>query len=382
MGWLQSVFSAAVGLGTVLWLPIGILLLGLLLRLQPLKALKSGILIVLGYVGLKMMVAFICDAMEPVITAFSKAGGYTVVDVGWQALAVSSWMMPFAFITVVAGFVINVFLIRRRAVRTLNTDIWDYCHILFCGAIGYVLFRSFWLSAALCLVTLLITLKCGDKIAPRWEEHLESPGTTGSVFFHLTTMFPVYYFCDWVIGHIPGLKKIELDATKLVGKISILGDPVYLGVLIGLGLGCAARLPLATVVNLCLVLALSLVLTGRITALVMEGLAPVVASAKQWAMKMIGRECPVLIGMDFSIGQGDPAAIQAGVLMIPIALVLALVLPGISFFPTSLLPNLIVYTCVGSLACHGNLFRVMVGSCVLVVFMLYAQTWMVPLTTQ
>ena len=58
------------------------------------------------------------------------------------------------------GFLLNIWLIKKRMVRTLNTDIWDYCHILFCGAAAYVIFHSILLSAVICLAVLIIMVKC------------------------------------------------------------------------------------------------------------------------------------------------------------------------------------------------------------------------------
>lgn len=378
---LENIGSLFYDSGMLLVFPVAILVLGLLLKVKFFQAIKSGILMVTAFVGIKMMVLFLCNAMVPVISYFSVGNGYLAVDVGWQAFALSSWMMPFGLISVAGGFLLNVLLVKKHKVKTLNTDIWDYCHILFCGAIAYVVFHNFLLSAGICIAALLITIKSGDKMSSLWQEHTESPGTTGSVLYHLTTMYPIYWLCDRVIDKIPVIRKIDISADKLSLKMRPFSDSVISGLLMGGGLGLWAHLSIGEVMNLAFTMSLFLVLSGRITSLFMEGLSPLSAAARKWAVDYIGKEHPILIGMDFSLGQGDPSAINASILLMPVVIILALVLPGIRFFPVSLLPNLIVYTCVGSLACRGNLFRTMVGSVVLIVFMLYTQTWLIPLTT-
>ena len=382
MEWIESIWQQITALKAVFWLPLGACIIALLLKQKLSKSLKSGLMISAGFLGISMLSIFVCDAMKPAIEVFSANGGYTVVDIGWQALAASAWVMPFSLLVVAAGYALNVLMIKKRWTRTLNTDVWDYCHILFCAAITYMVFNSILLAIFVGLLGAVITVKCGDGLAKRWEEHLEYEGATGSIIFHATTMFPVYYLCDRLIGIIPGLKKVDFQMDKLARKLGIWADPAFLGFLTGLGIGLAARLSFSQVVYLAFVLSMSMLLAGRIVSLITEGITPLSAAAKQWAMGKIGDREDLLIGMDFSLGQGDPAAINASVFLIPITVILALVLPGVSFFPTSLIPNLIVYTCVGSLACKGNTFRVMVGSIVLIVGMLYAQTWMVPLTTE
>lgn len=382
MDWLNGLIDKLSGVGNMLLLAVVVCGLGRLLKLTFAKALKSGLLISVGFLGISVLAGFLCDQMAPVIAAFSQKGGYTVVDVGWQVLAASAWMMPFSLIVVAGGFLLNVWWIRKGWIRTLNTDIWDYCHILFCSAIAYVVFHSVLAAVAVGIFAAFVAVKAGDLLVNRWQEHLECEGTTGSVVFHAATMFPVYYLCDRLIEHIPGLRNIDWQADRLVGRISIFADPAFIGFLSGAGLGLAAGLSVSDSLMLAFSMALFLVLAGRILALITEGIAPLSAAAKQWALKRIGDKPDLLIGMDFSLGQGDPTAINTSVLLLPIILILVLVLPGISFFPISLLPNLIVYTCVGSLACKGNTFRVMVGTVVLYTLMLYAQTWMAPLTTE
>lgn len=382
MEWMEHILQQMLALKGFCWLPVGVCIIGLLLKQKVSRALKSGLLISVGFLGICMLSAFVCDAMSPAMEVFSAQGGYTVVDIGWQALASSAWVMPFSLIVVVGGYLLNVLLIKWKITRTLNTDVWDYCHILFCASIAYVVFDSALLAIAVGLLGLVLTVKGGDIIASRWEEHLECEGTTGSIIFHVTTMFPVYFICDRLIEQIPGLKKVDVSFDGIVRKISVIADPAFIGFLTGAGIGLAAHLQLAQVLYLAFSITMFMVLAGRIVSLIMEGISPLSAAAKQWAMQRLGDKPELLIGMDFSLGQGDPAAINASVLLIPIAVVLAVILPGISFFPTSLIPNLIVYTCVGSLACRGNTFRVVIGSVVLIVAMLYAQTWMAPLTTQ
>lgn len=361
---------------------IGIWVLGLMLKIKFFQAIKSGLLMSISFLGIKMLVLFVCDAFVPVTAYFSGNGGrYQAVDVGWQAFALSSFLLPFGLVCVVGGFLLNIFLIKKRLVKTLNTDIWDYCHILFCGAVAWVVFENVLFSVLICLAVAAITAKCGDWVSKIWQEHTESPGTTGCVAYHLTTMYPVYWICDKVLERIPGVRNIEFSADRLVLKLRPLGDSAVIGLLIGGGLGFFTQQPAAEIIRLAFTVPLFLLLSGRITSLFMEGLSPISAAARKWATTYLGKDSSFLIGMDFSLGQGDPTAIHASVLLMPVGILLALILPGIGFFPTTLLPNLIVYTCVGSLVCRGNLFRVMVGSVVMIIFMLYAQTWLLPLTT-
>ena len=83
--------------------------------------------------------------------------------------------------------------------------------------------------------------------------------------------------------------------------------------------------------------------------------------------KRVGKDRELNIGMDVALALGDPTAITTTVLMIPLAIAFAFIIPGMTYFPVGLLTVIVYMVPMISLACKGNLFRTIIGSALPVV---------------
>ena len=379
---LYNAVRYILNINAVVLLPFMIFGLGLIFRMKAGQALKAGLMVGIGFQGLKLVVSFMTTTLAPVVAYYQGAGeGFTIVDVGWQTLAAAAWATPFAALVVPLGFILNIILLKVKFTKTLNVGIWDYWHILTISAIAYVIFDSYILGIVIALLLSVITEKMGDIVAKPWQEYFGFEGTTGAIVFHSTTMLPIYWGVNWIIDKIPGIRKIDINIEKIAQKYGILGDPAVIGLLVGALMGIMTKQDIPTILSIAVGISAVMILTGRMVSVMMTGLTQFSNGAREWANKFLGEGEEIYLGMDYALGQGDNAAISAGILMIPITVFLGLILPGNKFFPITLLANLIVYTCVGAMATKGNIFRLVIGSTVLVIFLLYAQTFMAPLVT-
>ena len=136
MSVLGNVVQSVLDVGAVALLPIMILLLGLFFKVKFSSALKSGLLVGIGFQGVKLVVSFLVSTLNPVIQHYVDAGsGFTIVDVGWETLSAAAWATPFAAAFVPLGLILNFLLIRTKFVKTLNVDIWNYWYLLRSAAI-------------------------------------------------------------------------------------------------------------------------------------------------------------------------------------------------------------------------------------------------------
>jgi len=382
---IYKIVQAILGVGATTLLPFIILILGLIFRMKFAEALKSGLLVGIGFQGLKLVISFMATTLQPIITYYQGSGagtGLTTIDIGWQSLSAAAWATPFAAVVIPLGFILNIILLRLKFTKTLNVDIWNYWHILFIASLAYLLFDSFILGLVIALACTVIVEKMGDLIAKPWQEYFGFEGTTGAIIFHSTTMFPIYWAVNWIIDKIPGLNKIDINIDKISEKYGALGDPSIIGLMVGVLLSVLTRQNVTTTLQVAIGLSAVMILTGRMISVMMNGLSQFSTGAREWSAKFLGEGQEIYIGMDYALGQGDSACISAGILMIPITILLGLILPGNTFFPITLLANLVVYTCVGAMCTKGNIFRLLIGSVVLVIYLLYAQSWMAPLVTK
>lgn len=127
MEMLKNLMETITGMGATAILPLVIFILGLVFRMKPGAAIKSGITVGIGFIGLGLVVGLLNSSLQPAIEYYSKVGsGFTVADIGWPAVGAAAWVAPFAALVIPVGIVLNLILVRLKLTKTLNVDIWNY----------------------------------------------------------------------------------------------------------------------------------------------------------------------------------------------------------------------------------------------------------------
>ena len=111
-----------------------------------------------------------------------------------------------------------------------------------------------------------------------------------------------------------------------------------------------------------------MVLMPRMVKILMEGLLPVSESAREWLNKRFG-DRKISIGLDAAVALGHPAVISTALILVPITIVIAVILPGNAVLPFGDLATIpfIVAFIVG--AARGNIVHsvivgtIMIGTC-------------------
>ncbi len=116
-------------------------------------------------------------------------------------------------------------------------------------------------------------------------------------------------------------------------------------------------------------------------AILMEGLIPVSESAREFMQKRAsGRE--IYIGLDSAILIGHPAAISTALVLVPIAVLLSIVLPGnkvILFADLAIIPFVVA---LFAPLMKGNIVRMIVAGTLELAVGFYIATSMAPIFTQ
>lgn len=374
---MLGIIKGIMDIGAVALLPIVMLILGLVFRMSFGKSLKAGLMIGIGFSGLVMVINFLMATVKPAIDYYkTKGGGFTTVDVGWAAVGAASWGVPFAAPAVLLIVLINIVMIILKWTNVLNVDIWNFIHFLIPGAMAYALTGSIWLGLGIVLVLSIITLILAQKIAPKWQEYYGLTGTTCSTLSFISFAWPVGMIFDWVYEKIPGLKKIDISMEKVGEKLGFFGDTAFIGLIVGVFLGLMTRQSWQGVIVMGMGIAAVLVLLPRMVAVMMEGLSAIGDGAKAFMKRHLrnkdGSERELNIGMDIALALGDPTAITTTVLMIPLAIAFAFIIPGMTYFPVGVLTNIVYMVPLICLAHKGNLFRSIITSAVF----LFAVEWM------
>lgn len=376
---MLNVVKSIMDLGATAVLPIVIAILGIVFRMKIGNAIKSGLLVGVGFLGLTLVIELLNTSLKPAIDYYAEIGsGFTIADIGWPAVGAASWVAPFAALAIPLGLIINIALVRLKWTNTLNVDIWNYMHFLIPGALAYFLFGNFWLGLAVTLFMSVIALFIGDLIAKKWQDYFGLEGTTCSTIIYSAWGYPIAWLVNKIVDVIPGVKEWDISLEKINKRMGVFGEPVIIGFIVGLILGIITKRPVTDIIPMAVGIAGVMVLMPAMVRVMMEGLSPIGQSARDFMIKQMKGNTKLNIGMDIALGLGDPATITTTVVSIPIVMLFALILPGVQMFPIGLLMSITYISVMSTLASKGNLFRSILSTVVFSVITFYLAAHIAP----
>ncbi|MCI1660068.1 MAG: PTS galactitol transporter subunit IIC, partial [Bifidobacterium psychraerophilum] len=229
-------------------------------------------------------------------------------------------------------------------------------------------------------VVFAIVLKVADLAAPYIQKEYNIKGIS---FPHLAGLMwsPVAIGVNWVVDRIPGLKKVDFNAEKIQKRFGAFGEPVVLGFILGLIIGVLAGYSPDKAITLAINVAAAMVLLPKMIDVLLEGLITVRDAAeiqlKKWFPK---RE--FFIGMDTALLIGEPSVLASGLLLIPIAIVLALILPGNKMLPFADLASLTFLLALVTPFVRRNMFKMLITGTLSIIVILYVGSAIAPFVTQ
>jgi PTS system galactitol-specific IIC component len=386
-------------LGAPIMMPIILTLFGLALRQGFSRSFRAGLTIGVGFIGIGLVVGLLVDKVGPQAMAFSRALGLqlTVLDVGWPVGAAASFASPIALLLIPVIFALNVGMVVTRATSTMDVDLWNYWHFIYTGALVEVLTGSQALGVLAACITAALIFKLADWTAPAVEKYF---GLEGVSLPHTETVnwAPLMYALERIEQRIPGFNRIDLNPEGIRKRFGLLGEPITMGALLGLligtlgGLqelrescstatGCAWGVYVRNTLYLSVAMAAVLVILPKMVAILMEGLIPIAEGARD----LVQRRFPdrkIYIGLDAAIVIAHPSGMAVALLLVPISLALAMVLPGNRMLPFADLAVLAFYI-IWAVACsRGNIFRGLFNGVLVMIAILYIGSDLGALTTQ
>lgn len=162
--------------------------------------------------------------------------------------------------------------------------------------------------------------------------------------------------------------------------MGIFGDSSVMGLLIGIIIGILAQYSVTKTLQLGVSTAAVLVLMPRMVGLLMEGLAPISEGANKFvSSKFPGRD--LYIGMDSALATGNSTVLSSSLILVPLTLFVAVILPGNSVLPFGDLATIVYMIAVIAAVCRGDIFRTIVTGLINIIISLYIASWVAPLVT-
>lgn len=391
---IVTFFNGLSSLGVSVVMPIVLTIIGCCFGAGFGKSLKAGLTVGIGFIGLNLVINQLMGTdLASAVTAMVNRFGLelSVIDVGWPAASAIAMGSVVGTIIIPLALLVNVVMLLTNTTQTADVDIWNYWHFAFTGALVAIVTNNVGLGIFAAIINEVVVLIIGDVTAPLVEESLGLPGVSIPHGFS-GAYVPIAFAVNWLLDKIPGIKNINWDVRSMQKKFGVFGDPVMLGSIIGLVIGILAGYGLLPVTNsdgtttqsvlyIAVAMGAVMVLIPRMAALLMEGLLPISDAASAFIQKHFSNRGKIYIGLDSAVGTGHPVTLTMALILVPVAVFLAFILPGNKVVPLADLACIPYMLVLITPIVHENGFRGLLVGIVVLAVGFYIATDLSPLIT-
>lgn len=374
----QDIINYILGLGSAIFVPLIILILGLVAGMKFKKAFMSAITLGIAFTGMSMVIGFMSNAVSPASEALAKNTGLNLpaLDLGWTGAASITWSWSYAFVFFAVVLSVNFVMLILNWTKTLNVDMWNVWGKALTAYLVYFISGSLLAGFITAIVQVILELKMGDMFQRHIEDLTGIPLVTVTHLMNISAvlLLPINVIMD----KIPFFNR-RADTKALKKKIGIFSENSVMGFLIGLGLGLAAAYGVSGSLNLAIQIATAMALFPMISKMFMQSLSPL-ADAMSEMMKKRFKDREVYIGLDWPVLAGRSEIWVTAILLVPVFIGYAIILPGNAVLP---LAGIINYSIAvgGLLLTGGNLVRMLIMGGISMPIYLYAATYLTPILT-
>ncbi|KUO63035.1 MAG: hypothetical protein APF84_10940 [Gracilibacter sp. BRH_c7a] len=358
-------------------LPIIIFLFSWLFRLPFAKAIHSSLLIGIGFLGIFIVFGYFIESIEPALKMLIVRTGVhlNVLDVGWTPLSAIAWANKIAPIYVILIFGINLLMLLVNFTETLNIDIWNYWHFIMAGTLVYETTHNILLATIATTLAAVLTLKFADWSAPAVERLTGLSGISITTFSGQSYL-PLGVIGNQIIDRVPIINKINLDSETMKNRLGILGEPITIGFVFGILLGLSAGYGIKNTMQLGVEIAGVSYLIPVMSGIIANGLIPISEGIKVFSEKKLKAGRKNYIGLHYAVLMKYDSVIVTGILLMPIALFFAFILPGANFIPFGELANISSAIVMIVVVTRGNVFRSLVIGIPIIIGKIYVASYL------
>lgn len=388
---MEQVFGYIIELGAAVMMPIIFTVLGLCIGIKLGKALKSGLLVGVGFVGLSVVTALLTDSLGDPLKKVTEIYGLSlgIFDMGWPAAASVAYNTSVGAFIIPVCLLVNVIMLLTRTTKTVNIDLWNYWHFAFIGAVVYFASGHIGWGFFVAIVCYIITLVMADLTSKQFQRYYDKMEGISIPQPFCQGFVPFAVVINKGLDAIPGFDKLNIDAEGMKKKFGIMGEPLFLGVIVGCGIGILScenwkqvidKIPF--ILGLGIKMGAVMELIPRITSLFIEGLRPISDATREMIARKFKNSAELNIGMSPALVIGHPTTLVVSLLLIPTILFLSVVLPENQFLPLASLAGMFYLFPVVLPITKGNVLKTFIIGLVALIVGLYFVTDLAPYFTQ
>lgn len=336
---LQKFFDV---FGAAIVVPVMIFIVSLFLKVSPKRAFFSALRAGVGLTGF----GWVISAFTPLVTKYIQqmvdtAGlNLPIVDIGWQTGSLTAFSSSIGLSFFVFGLLIELLLFLFGITRVfVPSNLWNNFGYMIWGTMAYAATGNFILSFAFMVFVLLYSLIMSEVVAERWSEYYRVKNATINSIHNIETLIPALVLDP--LWNLIGINKVKLNPESLKTKLGIFGEPMTLGFLLGMIIGILGSLKnLASleawggILGFAMSLAAVMSIFPLITGVFASAFGPLAEAVEKNKKKESEEEDGLadkkrwFIAVDDGVGFGEPATIIAGLILVPIMVLISLILPG------------------------------------------------------
>ncbi len=354
-------------------------ILGLCFKAGFSKSLRGGLYAGIGLSALGIIVDTATAALTPAIEAFSTNfhKDMSIVDIGWGSAGIAFAWPGLAFV-ILGTLLLNVIMVLCKLTKTMWTDIWSIWHGNVLAGFVWAATGKIWAGVVAGCLFLAIGSIVADLTAKDYQEFNDMPGIAVPCTVSLLGLIAKPF--NKLFDAIPGINKINFKPDAVRSKMGVFGELGVMGTIIGILIGIIGKMPYGGVLKLGISVGVLMVFLPKTVSVLCEGIMPIANAIIETVQERFeGRE--LYVGVDCAALLGDPSVMASAVILYPLIVLLAVILPGNKLLPIASLA-IVPYWC-GAVAAQfkGNVFRIVVFTLLWTIPVFYLATFQAPIVS-
>lgn len=353
--------------------PIIIFIICLIFKAPVKKAFMSAVLIGAGLKGMAFITSAFGSVLSELVNKLIENTGLNLpaLDVGWQAVASVAYSTDIGMMFIGVGLIFQIIIFLVKITDIFQpSDVWNNYSIIVWGSMFYQIKGNMLMAFVLMFFINLVTLLIAEVVQKRWSTYYNYPGCAMIAPHHMGDA-PMYLVLDVVLGKL-GADKINLRPETIKKKLGFLGEPMYVGLIVGLILGVVGNITTLNtmaswgqIANVAVTCSAVMAIFPKVAGLFASGFTTITEYSRKTLKKSkYGKDREFIVAVNDALGYGESATLTTGLLVIPAALLLAFLLPGNIVLPVMVLPSLPYMVEVPVALSNGNIFKSWIAACI------------------
>lgn len=383
---LKSVFDT---FGSAVFVPVMIFAVAKVLKVKTQKAFLSGLYAGVGLMGFTLILNSYTPIISAVVQKMVDQTGINLpaFDVGWQATALVAYSTEAGMIYLVIALVLQTVLFLVKWTNVFQpSDLWNNYSYMVWGSMVFLATKNMVLAVILMCLLNMYSLLLSEVMARRWSTYYNYPNCTIIAMHNIEPA--IFALLIDPIWNMLGLNKVRLNPQGLQKKLGFLGEPISLGLFLGLFLGVLGNFgslfELASwgeITTVAIATSAVMAIFPKVAGIFAQAFNPISqAASKSVRGNSKGREW--FLGVNDATGYGEPATLISGIILIPIMVFAAMLLPGNQTIPV--VDLLAIPYMVQGLVClsNGNIAKTILNGVIWFGLGLYMCTHTAPMFTE